>query len=170
MQQQLPRASGWPPSTAPSSTSSRRQAIARSPPRRRTARFPGTTIVTSSPTGSWRVSLSAIRSCRIGTSSSRRPNRSPPSTWAWVQARRLETARRFRASTCSAPIARCHAIDETSQSPEPKAPAFREVVKRYDPDALEEALAEGIVMGHERCRSSPSGPARSPQSLLIWER
>lgn len=46
--------------------------------------------------------------------------------------------------------ARCHAIDAASQSPEPKAPPFREVVKKYDPDALEEALAEGIVTGHEK--------------------
>ena len=45
--------------------------------------------------------------------------------------------------------ARCHAIDAESQSPEPKAPPFRDVVKRYDPAALEEALAEGIVTGHE---------------------
>lgn len=44
--------------------------------------------------------------------------------------------------------ARCHAIDATSTSPNDKAPAFREVVKKYDPDALEEALAEGIVTGH----------------------
>lgn len=44
--------------------------------------------------------------------------------------------------------ARCHAIDATSTSPDPKAPPFREVVKKYDPDALEEALAEGIVTGH----------------------
>ncbi|WP_421694318.1 c-type cytochrome [Aestuariivirga sp.] len=44
--------------------------------------------------------------------------------------------------------ARCHAIDATSLSPEPKAPPFRDVVKKYDPDALEEALAEGIVTGH----------------------
>jgi cytochrome c len=46
--------------------------------------------------------------------------------------------------------ARCHAIDEASLSPEPRAPAFREVVKKYDPAALEEALAEGIVTGHEK--------------------
>jgi cytochrome c len=45
--------------------------------------------------------------------------------------------------------ARCHAIDRTSLSPEPKAPPFRDVVKRYDPSALEEALAEGIVTAHE---------------------
>lgn len=44
--------------------------------------------------------------------------------------------------------ARCHAIDHTSLSPLPKAPPFRDVVKKYDPDALEEALAEGIVTGH----------------------
>lgn len=44
--------------------------------------------------------------------------------------------------------ARCHAIDETGQSPLAKAPPFRDVVKRYDPANLEEALAEGIVTGH----------------------
>jgi mono/diheme cytochrome c family protein len=46
--------------------------------------------------------------------------------------------------------ASCHAIDATNLSPEPKAPPFRDVVKKYDPAALEEALAEGIVTGHER--------------------
>lgn len=44
--------------------------------------------------------------------------------------------------------ARCHAIGEDDLSPNEKAPPFREVVKKYDPDALEEALAEGIVTGH----------------------
>jgi cytochrome c len=46
--------------------------------------------------------------------------------------------------------ARCHAIDADSQSPEQKAPTFRNVVKTYDPSALEEALAEGIMTGHEK--------------------
>lgn len=46
--------------------------------------------------------------------------------------------------------ARCHAIDATSLSPEPKAPPFRDVVTKYEPAALEEALAEGIVTGHEQ--------------------
>jgi cytochrome c len=46
--------------------------------------------------------------------------------------------------------ARCHAIDADSQSPEQKAPPFRNVVKTYDPSALEEALAEGIMTGHEK--------------------
>lgn len=44
--------------------------------------------------------------------------------------------------------ARCHAIDASSTSPNDKAPPFRDVAKNYDPDALQEALAEGIVTGH----------------------
>ena len=46
--------------------------------------------------------------------------------------------------------ARCHAIDEASLSPEPKAPPFRVIFTKYQPEALEEALAEGIVTGHEQ--------------------
>jgi mono/diheme cytochrome c family protein len=45
--------------------------------------------------------------------------------------------------------ASCHAIDQVSLSPEEKAPPFRDVVRRYEPAALEEALAEGIMTGHE---------------------
>ena len=45
--------------------------------------------------------------------------------------------------------ARCHAIDADGLSPEPKAPPFRDVVKRYDPSALEESLAVGIITGHK---------------------
>ena len=44
--------------------------------------------------------------------------------------------------------ARCHALDAVSISPLAKAPPFRDVVRSYEPAALEEALAEGIVTGH----------------------
>lgn len=44
--------------------------------------------------------------------------------------------------------ARCHAIGPAGESPLPKAPPFRSVVKRYDPVTLQEPLAEGIVTGH----------------------
>jgi cytochrome c len=44
--------------------------------------------------------------------------------------------------------ARCHAIGRDGLSPNAKAPPFRDVVKRYAPSSLEEALAEGIVTGH----------------------
>ena len=43
---------------------------------------------------------------------------------------------------------RCHAIGKTGKSPNPLSPPFREVVKRYPPDSLVEALGEGIITGH----------------------
>jgi mono/diheme cytochrome c family protein len=42
----------------------------------------------------------------------------------------------------------CHAVGRTGASPEGRAPPFRELHKRYDVQTLEEALAEGIVTGH----------------------
>ena len=44
--------------------------------------------------------------------------------------------------------ARCHAIRETGASPMGLAPPFRDLSKRYPIETLEEALAEGIVVGH----------------------
>src|SRR5215207_4485991 len=43
---------------------------------------------------------------------------------------------------------RCHAVGVTGDSPLAKAPPFREVVTRYPPESLGEALVEGIVTGH----------------------
>ena len=43
---------------------------------------------------------------------------------------------------------RCHAIGMESTSPLAKAPPFRDVVTRYPPESLAEALVEGIVTGH----------------------
>lgn len=42
----------------------------------------------------------------------------------------------------------CHAIARDGTSPHPQAPAFRTLSARYPLDALTEALAEGIVVGH----------------------
>jgi cytochrome c len=42
----------------------------------------------------------------------------------------------------------CHAVGETDKSPNPKSPPFRVIAKRYPPDSIVEALAEGIVTGH----------------------
>lgn len=44
--------------------------------------------------------------------------------------------------------ARCHSIGETGSSPRADAPPFRDIVKRYPPEDLAEALAEGITSGH----------------------
>jgi cytochrome c len=44
--------------------------------------------------------------------------------------------------------ARCHAISRTDSSPIPDAPEFRTLSRRYKIEALEEALAEGLISGH----------------------
>ncbi len=44
---------------------------------------------------------------------------------------------------------RCHAIGAHGKSPNPKSPPFRLLGKKYPLSSLEEALAEGIVVGHE---------------------
>jgi mono/diheme cytochrome c family protein len=43
----------------------------------------------------------------------------------------------------------CHAVGTTGESPDPKAPLFRELSRKFKIENLEEALAEGIVVGHE---------------------
>jgi mono/diheme cytochrome c family protein len=42
----------------------------------------------------------------------------------------------------------CHAAGRTGDSPLPAAPPLRELHRRYEPEALAEALAEGILTGH----------------------
>lgn len=44
--------------------------------------------------------------------------------------------------------AMCHAIGRTGTSPHAEAPPFRTLGHRYNLEALEEALAEGILSGH----------------------
>ena len=44
--------------------------------------------------------------------------------------------------------ARCHAIDAHGRSKLPVAPPFRVIANRYSVWGLQEALAEGIVVGH----------------------
>ncbi len=44
--------------------------------------------------------------------------------------------------------AKCHAVGRSDISPYPAAPPFRTLGRRYPPESLEEAFAEGIVVGH----------------------
>jgi len=44
---------------------------------------------------------------------------------------------------------RCHAIGARGESANPKSPPFRHLARKYPLRDLEEALAEGIVVGHE---------------------
>jgi cytochrome c len=50
---------------------------------------------------------------------------------------------------------RCHAIGPTGESPNPKSPPFRKLSKKYPVRNLEEALAEGIIVGHENEQMPP---------------
>jgi cytochrome c len=43
----------------------------------------------------------------------------------------------------------CHAVGPKGASPNPKSPPFRMLGQRYPIDSLQEALAEGITVGHE---------------------
>jgi mono/diheme cytochrome c family protein len=45
--------------------------------------------------------------------------------------------------------ARCHAIGKTGISPNAKSPPFRTISRKYPLSNLEEALSEGIMVGHE---------------------
>lgn len=49
----------------------------------------------------------------------------------------------------------CHAIGVRGGSPNPKSPPFRTLSRKYPLDDLEEALAEGIVVGHEGLEMPP---------------
>ena len=43
---------------------------------------------------------------------------------------------------------RCHAVEKTGESPNPVSPPFRTLHERYPVEYLEEALGEGISVGH----------------------
>ena len=42
----------------------------------------------------------------------------------------------------------CHAVGPIGTSPKKEAPPFRELGRKYPVESLEEALAEGVVVGH----------------------
>lgn len=55
-----------------------------------------------------------------------------------------ERGRLFVSGICAS----CHAVGPAGTSPMPAATPFREIVKRYPLDQLEEGFAEGLVTGH----------------------
>jgi mono/diheme cytochrome c family protein len=56
----------------------------------------------------------------------------------------LAAGRKLAEDNC----ARCHAIAQKQQSPHPDAPPFRVIAGKGNVDNLQEALAEGIMVGH----------------------
>ena len=63
----------------------------------------------------------------------------------------IQRGRAFAQRHCST----CHAIGPSGASPYDPAPPFRTLHERYDVEALAEALAEGIVVGHGGARQMP---------------
>ncbi|WP_397417418.1 c-type cytochrome [Phenylobacterium sp.] len=59
-----------------------------------------------------------------------------------------ETAERRGQILVTRHCASCHAVGVSGASKEPAALPFREIGRRYDPEQLQEALAEGLLTGH----------------------
>lgn len=76
----------------------------------------------------------ALPACTLGGHSATVPELSPP----------VLAGEQIARDVCSA----CHAIGRTDVSPHPEARPFRTLSKLYPVSSLEEALAEGIMVGH----------------------
>ena len=61
----------------------------------------------------------------------------------------------------------CHATGRTGVSRERAAPPLRELHRRYEPEMLAEALAEGILTGHPAMPSFRFGP-NDVDSIIIY--
>ncbi len=66
----------------------------------------------------------------------------------------IEAGRGIAMSICG----ECHAVLPEGLSPFEPAPPFRDVVKKWPVESLAEALAEGIVVGHEAMPEFQFGP------------
>jgi cytochrome c len=64
---------------------------------------------------------------------------------AYADAALIARGQALAANRCG----RCHAIGKTGESANPKSPPFRYLSRRYPLSDLQEALAEGIIVGHE---------------------
>ena len=62
----------------------------------------------------------------------------------WARAGELERGRDLAQTMCGA----CHAIGDDGDSANAEAPPFRVIAERYSVWNLQEALAEGILVGH----------------------
>lgn len=62
-----------------------------------------------------------------------------------AQADDVESGRQIAEQLCQP----CHAIGTSGESTHGSAPPFREIASRYSVWTLQEALAEGILVGHE---------------------
>jgi len=75
----------------------------------------------------------------------------------------VEQGRGIAERDCSS----CHAIGPTGESPLEGAPRWRDLHDRFDVTDLGEALAEGIMVGHEAMPAKPYEPA-DVQALIAY--
>ncbi|MGJ0502911.1 MAG: c-type cytochrome [Methylocystis sp.] len=68
-----------------------------------------------------------------------------------ADARLLKRGRAIAQQNCGG----CHAVGARGESANPKSPPFRQLARKYPLSNLEEALAEGIVVGHEGVEMPP---------------
>lgn len=66
-------------------------------------------------------------------------------TSATPDAAQIADGRRIATAQCAA----CHAIDESSRSPNPAAPPLRDVLAIYDPDNLAYRFIDALRVGHD---------------------
>lgn len=72
-------------------------------------------------------------------------------------------------SIATANCSQCHAVGATGISPRAGAPPFRELSSRYPLTYLEEALAEGIMTGHNDMPQFVFQPAEIRDFLAYLE-
>ena len=63
---------------------------------------------------------------------------------ARAQEMSLTAGRELAMARCS----RCHAVDRTGDSPNPRSPRFRDLGARFPFGGLREALMQGMIVGH----------------------
>lgn len=63
---------------------------------------------------------------------------------AWSNGSSAQSGRAIAEANC----ARCHSIEKAGASPFTPAPPFRIIARLYKASDIEEALVEGIVVGH----------------------
>ncbi len=94
------------------------------------------------------VAVCSLAACAPQTGPAPAPDRriqaAPPIAEQSTTAQPLVKGRQLADMYCAA----CHAIGASGASPAPEAPPFRRLSALYSLDALEEALAEGILVGH----------------------
>ena len=69
-------------------------------------------------------------------------------TTAWLGSSDQRTSQQRGQDLAILVCDRCHAISTSGNSPDPKAPPFRQLVKKLSPEGLDEQLEVALSLGH----------------------